>query len=235
MPAPSNHFLDRLSPADLQNLTPHLRQVTLTRGARLHETGDAIERVYFPLSGVISIVVHLQSGEMIEAAMLGRDSVVGGSGALNGKLALNRAMVQIGGEAMVADIEVIRRLADNSAGFRSALLRFDQAVLIQAQQSAACNALHRIDARFCRWLLRARDLADDYLPFTQEFVAEMLGVRRTSVSVVAHMLSEAGFIRYRRGQIYIDNVEGLRGAACECYGAISAQMSQLTGSAGRLR
>lgn len=235
MPAPSNNFLGWLSPADLQSLTPHLRPFTLTRGTRLHDTGDVIERVYFPLGGVVSIVVHLQSGEMIEAAMLGKDSVVGGSAALNGKLALNRAMVQIDGEAMVADIEVIRRLADNSTGFRNALLRFDQAVLIQAQQSAACNALHRIDARFCRWLLRARDLAGDYLPLTQEFVAEMLGVRRTSVSVVAHMLSEAGFIRYRRGQIHIDNVEGLRGAACECYGAINVQMRQLTGGQKVLR
>jgi CRP-like cAMP-binding protein len=235
MRAPSNHFLDGLSPADLQILTPHLRQVTLARGMRLHETGDVIERIYFPLSGVISIVVHLQSGEMIEAAMLGRDSVVGGSAVLNGKLAVNRAMVQIGGEAMAADIEAIRGLADAGLGFRSALMRFDQAVLIQAQQSAACNALHRIDARFCRWLLRARDLAGDYLPFTQEFVAEMLGVRRTSVSVVAHTLSEAGFIRYRRGQIYIDNVEGLRGAACECHRTISGQMARLAGDAKRGR
>ena len=109
-------------------------------------------------------------------------------------------------------------------------MRHEQTVYAQAQQSAACNASHHVEARLCRWMLRARDLSgSDVLPFTQEFLAEMLGVRRTSVSVVAHTLQQAGFIKYIRGRIQIINVDGLEQAACECYGTVKAHYDALLG------
>jgi CRP-like cAMP-binding protein len=110
-------------------------------------------------------------------------------------------------------------------------MRHEQTLFAQAQQSTACMANHQVEARLCRWLLRARDLCgNDHLPFTQEFLAEMLGVRRTSVTTVAHTLQQAGMIKYRRGRIEILNVEGLRDSACECYKTVKEQHDQLLGS-----
>jgi CRP-like cAMP-binding protein len=112
----------------------------------------------------------------------------------------------------------------------SLLIRHEQTVYAQAQQSAACFATHQVEARLCRWLLRARDLSgSDNLPFTQEYLAEMLGVRRTSVTVVAHALQAAGLIKYARGKIQVVNAEGLEDSACECYGSVKAHYERLIG------
>jgi len=154
--------------------------------------------------GVVSLVVPLESGETIESAMIGRESLVGGSAALNGQVSVCKAVVQIGGAGSVLDIDKFRSLADSSATCRAALFKHEQLILVQAQQSAACNATHTVETRLARWLLRARDLqGSDDLQLTQEFIAEMMGVRRTSVSVVANTLAQAGFLRYSRGQIRI--------------------------------
>jgi CRP-like cAMP-binding protein len=136
--------------------------------------------------------------------------------------------VQIAGTATALDSHRLRGLADTSAACRTALFRHEQLVLVQAQQSAACNATHMIDARLARWLLRCRDLhGSDDLLLTQEFISQMLGVRRTSVSVVANTLQQAGFVRYRRGHIRILDLEGLQETACECYQTVKAQAERL--------
>ena len=112
----------------------------------------------------------------------------------------------------------------------SKVMRHEQTLFAQAQQSTACMANHEVEARLCRWLLRARDLSgSDHLPFTQEFLAEMLVVRRTSVTTVAHKLQEAGMVRYTRGRIEILDIEGLRDTACECYETVKAQYAELLG------
>jgi CRP-like cAMP-binding protein len=117
-----------------------------------------------------------------------------------------------------------------SATLYSLLIRHEQVVYAQAQQSAACNAMHTIEERLARWLLRARDLSrSDTLPFTQEFLAELLGVRRTSVSTVAHTLQQAGFLKYARGRIHIVNPEGLQESACECYYTVCGHYDTLLG------
>lgn len=132
--------------------------------------------------------------------MVGSDGVVGGFAALAGKVALSRAIVKIEGAASILDIATLCKAAERSATFRTTLIRHEQTLFAQAQQSAACNASHTVEARLSRWLLRSRDLAgDNTLLLIQEFVAQMLGVRRTSVSLVANMLQSAGLIRYRRG------------------------------------
>ena len=225
-----NLLLAVLSAADAAVLTPHLKPVRLEQQTVLFDAGEEISACIFPTGAIISLVVGLSSGEMIEAAMVGRDGVVGASSALDGKISLSRAIVQLTGDAFVCDAGALKSAAMQSESLLSTLIRHEQTVYAQAQQSTACMASHHVEARLCRWLLRARDLSgSDSLAFTQEFLGEMLGVRRTSVTVVAHMLQQAGMIRYTRGKIQILNVEGLREAACECYETINAHYRALLG------
>jgi CRP-like cAMP-binding protein len=227
----SNLLLASLPPENMAALAPHLQVVQLPHETVLFEAGDAIKAIYFPHTGIVSIVVDLASGETIETAMIGRDSVVGASAAIDDDIALNRAVVQVAGVASVVDVGTFRGLAHQSQTFNATLARHRQFILAQAQQSAACNAAHTLEARLARWLLRCRDLlgSDDIL-LTQEFLAEMLGARRTSVSLVASTLQQAGFIRYRRGHIRVIDAEGLRESACECYETNKAQGNRLIGN-----
>jgi CRP-like cAMP-binding protein len=231
MPHSSNLLLASLSPSDAAALQPHLKSVHLQQQQILVEAGGAIEAIYFPTSAVISIVACLSTGELVEAAMIGRDGVVGASASLDGKISLSRMIVQLAGGAMMCSLGSLRSAAMQSQSLLSLLVRHEQTLYAQAQQSAACMASHHVEARLCRWLLRSRDLAgSDMLPFTQEFLSEMLGVRRTSVSVVAHTLQRAGMVKYARGKIQITDLEGLREAACECYQTIKLHHQGLLGS-----
>ena len=226
----SNLLLSSLGSSELEILRPHLRPFSFEQGKILYEPGDRISGVYFPFDAIVSFVVILQTGESVEAAMVGRDGVVAASSALDGKLALHRAIVQIGGSGVLCDADTLRRLAFQHPKLLSLIVSHEQAVYAQAQQSAACNVAHDATARLCRWLLRARDLSgSDTLPFTQEFLAEMLGVQRTTVSPVAHTLQAAGMIHYRRGKIQIPNVDGLRESACECYTTVKKRYEELVG------
>jgi CRP-like cAMP-binding protein len=160
--------------------------------------------------------------------MVGRDSVYGAAAALNGRVALNDAIVQIPGAASTIDVAHLRKAAADSASLRAALIRHAEFVFVQAQQSAACNATHTLEARLARWLLRAHDLSGgDTLLLTQEFLGQMLGVQRTSLSLVANTLQTAGLIRYRRGRIEIINLEGLMESSCQCYKAVRTQYDRL--------
>lgn len=229
--APENHpnrLLASLPKADFELVRPHLKPITLGSGAILFSTGDAVERVYFPHSGIISLVIDLASGETIEAAMIGRDSIVGAASALDGQISLNKAIVQLAGAGSTLDVSHFRKLADQSTTLRVTLIRHEQTLFAQAQQSVACNAAHALEARLARWLLRSRDLVnDDNLDFTQEFLSQMLGVRRPSVSIVANTLQKAGLIHFNRGHIRITNEDGLRDAACECYETVKKSYDRL--------
>jgi CRP-like cAMP-binding protein len=227
----NNLLLGMLLPSDLKLLAPYLKPAHFEQQHVLFEAEEQIDHVYFPTSAVISLVVTLSTGEIIEAAMVGVDGVVGASAALDGKISLSRGIVQLGGEIIVCDIDALKSAASQSPKLLSLLIRHEQTVYAQAQQSAACFATHQVEARLCRWLLRARDLsASDHLPFTQEYLAEMLGVRRTSVTAVAHTLQEAGLIKYARGKIQIVNAEGLQATACECYASVKAHYHRLIGA-----
>ena len=230
-PHSSNHVLASLVTVDIDSLLPHLRAVELPQEMVLYEAGAAINRVFFPHAGVVSLVVELASGEMIEAAMIGREGVVGGLSALNSKISISRAIVQVSGAASAVDVDHVRHLAEQSAGFRMTLIKHEQVLLAQSQQSAACNAIHTIEARLSRWLLRCRDLVgSEELPLTQEFIAQMMGVRRTSVSIVAHTLQQAGLIKYKRGHIRVLDLEGLQESACECYWTVKSLSDRLIGA-----
>jgi CRP-like cAMP-binding protein len=228
MPQSPNHLLAKLPRKVFADLQSHLKLVELTHGDVLAEAGATLNRVYFPHSGIISLVVDLTVGEMIETAMVGRDGVFYASAAFDSKVSLNRGIVQLAGVASVIDADQLSRIADKDKPFRSLLIRHDLLLFSQAQQSAACNARHKVEARMCRWLLRMRDLAgSDDLQLTQEFLGQMMGVRRTSVSIVAGTLQKTGLIRYKRGNISILNVPRIRKRACECYETVKGHYHRL--------
>jgi CRP-like cAMP-binding protein len=224
----SNHLLQSLTAADFEMLRPHLESVELVREAVLVEAGAPLRHVFLPHSGIISLVVSLSEGQTVEVAMVGRDGVFGATAALDGGISLTDAVVMLPGTASIVDVASFRAAADRSVSFRTLLVRHEQALFAQAQQSAACNASHSVEARLSRWLLRARDLCEsENLPLTQQFLAQMIGVQRNAVSIVAHALQQAGIISYSRGHIAITDLEGLKETSCECYDAVKAQYARL--------
>jgi CRP-like cAMP-binding protein len=230
MPYRQNLLLASLSQSDLALLQPHLKLLEVKQHEVLFEAGGSVHTSYFPLTAIVSLVIGLSDGETVEAAMVGRDGVVSAASALDGKISLSKGVIQLAGDVLVCEARALKAAAMQSGTLLSVLIRHEQTVFAQAQQSAACMANHNVEARLCRWLLRARDLTrSDTLMFTQEYLAEMLGVRRTSVTVVAHTLQQAGLIKYSRGKIQFLNVQGVQDSACECYEAVKSHYEQLLG------
>ena len=230
---PPNRLLQLLPAAEFQSLRPHLNTVELAKGTVLTEAGAPIPFVYLPHSGVVSMMVSLPEGQSVEVAMIGCDSLVGGFTAFDDGPALTDATVVVPGTASVLKAEDLRAAADQSSTLRRLLARHEQALLVQAQQSAACNASHSVESRLSRLLLRARDLYDsEGLPLTQEFLAQMIGVRRNAVSIVAHAFQQAGLVSYSRGHIEIRDIDGWRKTSCECYAAVRAQCERLLNTTG---
>jgi CRP-like cAMP-binding protein len=216
-----NHLLMSLDGADFALLAPHLREVSLAQGFVLQEQETLVEQVYFPLSGVISLISVMAAGEVVETATIGREGTVGAFGGLGPWKAFSRAAVQLPGIATAISVSHFQAAVSRSERIRNLILRYKEALLGQVQQTAACNALHPLEARLARWLLQTLDRADDpKLPLTQEFIAQMLAVRRTTVTLVAGHLQEAGLISYRRGRIVVLDRPRLEEAACECYATI---------------
>jgi CRP-like cAMP-binding protein len=218
---PPNKFLESLSREDFELLGPNLRDVRLEHFKMLFDQGDLIQHLYFPYSGVISFVVPMGDGAVVEAGMIGRDGLVGAPAALDGAKSLNRAIVQAAGDAFQISLADAKAAVNASATLRERIYRHDQLLMAQAQQSAACNAMHDVPERLARWLLRSRDvLGSDQMKLTQDFLSQMLGVRRTSVTIAARQLQSSGMIKYRRGRVEIVDVDGLQEASCECYQAV---------------
>ena len=216
MPHQKNFLLNRLEPDVLAQIRPHLSLLELQHNDVLAETHQRIEKVYFPHSGIISCVVELVGGGAIETGLIGNDGEFGASQALDDKVSLNHVVMQVGGAASVISSNHVREFADELPAFRGLLVKYEQFFLAQVQQTAACNAAHTLQARTCKWLLRMHDLVGVDLPLTQEFLAQMMGVRRTSVTDVAGDLQRAGMITYSRGRIHIVDLELIRQWACEC-------------------
>jgi CRP-like cAMP-binding protein len=216
-----NHFLAILPPHDFALMAPHLRTVTLERGAMLHDAAEEIKRVYFPHSGMVSLVAVMQSGATVETATIGRAGVIGASTGLGAKQSVGKAIVQLPGTGAWLSASQFHAAANQSEAIRDLIVRYNNLLLAQVQQSVACNALHAMEARLCRWLLQAHDCMDgNSIPLTQEFLAQMLGVRRTTVTITAHLLQSAGVIRYRRGLIQIVDRPKLEKLSCECYAVV---------------
>src|SRR5882757_1881252 len=209
-PHSPNHLLAALSTADFELLRPNLKTIELEQGAVLVTAGERLTKAFFPLSGVVSLVVTLTNGDMIQVAMVGRDSVFGTSAALDGQISLTDLVVQLPGTAATLDVNSLRTAAESSIALRAILNRHEQALFAEAQQTAACNASHSVEARLARWLLRMHDLSRQrILPLTQEFLGQMMGIKRNSISLVAHEMQNAGIIKYSRGHIEIIDLPGL--------------------------
>lgn len=223
-----NLLLAMLPREDFALLRPHLRDVVLGQGMVLQEQGERIEQIYFPHDGIISLLVVMQQGVVIETAMIGHDGAVGALAGLGPRISNSRAVVQVAGSASRMSAAQFRSAAKKSDAIHSAIVRNGEVMLIQTQQAAACNALHDVESRMSRWLLQARDrLGGETIQLTHEFLSQMLGVRRTTVTVVANDLQRAGLISYQRGNIRIIDRRGLEARACECYAAMRRNISRL--------
>jgi CRP-like cAMP-binding protein len=227
-PRSPNGFLSSLTADDFELIRPHLRTADLGHDMVLVEVDEALKRAYRPHKGVISLVVKLARGEHVQIAMIGRDSIFGGFSALGDAVALNTAVVMVPGAASTIDHDQLRNAADQSATLRTALVRHSLAIYAQIQQTAGCNAAHTVESRLARCLLHTRDLSgSDKIVLTQESMAQMIGARRNSVSLVANTLQQANFIHYSRGHIEITNVDGLIKTSCECYATVRSQYMRL--------
>ena len=225
---PPNGLLSALSADDYEQIRPHLRVVDLTQDFVLVEVGQVLKRAYLPHRGVISLVVDLARGEHVQVALVGRDSIFGALATLGEPVALNRAVVVVPGAASTIELDCLGAVADRSATLRALLLRHGMTVFAQIQQTAGCNAAHTVEARLARCLLQTHDLSGaGELVLTQEALAQMIGARRNSVSLVANTLQQAGFIHYSRGHIRITDLDGLRKTACECYGTVRRHYERL--------
>lgn len=212
-----NQVLAVLSPADFALLSPHLTTLSLDQGHILAEAGDEIEHVYFPHTGMISQLAVMRDGRAIETSIIGREGVAGAMAGLGLHVALVRFVVQLPLTLSQISAVQFRKAVTASDALRNRCILSNEVILAQVQITAACNAVHSIEQRFCRWILQSREYCDDdVVPLTQEFLAEMLGVRRTSVTDVAQKLQAANLIRYRRGVIEIVDKRGIETAACEC-------------------
>ena len=226
----SNKLLSLLSPEDCNLIVDHLKVVTISQGQVLAEPHEAIEHAYFPHSGIVSFVVEMSDGQLIETGMIGRDGVMGAIQALDGKVSPNKILIQATGQASIIEVDKLKAILSAHEGLRSLLAKHEQYLLAQVQQSVGCNASHTVERRVCRWLSRITDLVGDEFTLTQEFISQMIGVRRTSVSLVAHQLQEAGLIKYRRGHIKVIDVRKLKAASCECYEAVNSHYRKIFGA-----
>ena len=229
-----NLLLAALPAKDLALLAPHLKEIMLEQGAVLQEQGERIDQVYFPHDGIVSLLAVMRQGDAIETATIGYEGAVGFFAGLGARRSHTRAVVQVNGAALRVAASPFRKAAEDSEAIRRLIVAYGEMLLIQVQQTAACNALHGVEARLSRWLLQARDRVEsNVIKLTHEFLSQMLGVRRTTVTVVANELQQAGLIRYHRGQIEIVDRSGLEARACECYDAIRRQIDEVRPVEGR--
>jgi CRP-like cAMP-binding protein len=221
-----NRLLAALSSTDRSLLEPHFTEMSFKTGALLQEAGQPIEQVYFPHEGMISLLAIMTDGRAIETATVGREGAVGAMSGFGTRLGFTRAVVQAPIVVSRISSREFRNAIQASASLRNLMVAYNEVLLAQVQQTAACNALHAMEARLARWLLQTRDRTDsDTLPLTQEFLSEMLGVQRTTVNLVIKQLEQAGVILHRRGLIEIGDRKGLEEMACECYAIVRGQLS----------
>ncbi len=214
-----NKLLAALPRAHFDRLAPHLLLKALAQGLVLREPAEKFDQVYFPHSGMLSLLVVMRNEEKaVETATVGREGVVGAMTGLGQPRSSVRVVVQLPATVSMIAASKFREIASKSHAIREMCLRFNEVLLLQARVSAACNVLHPAEARFCRWLLQSADRAESAtVGLKQDFLAEMLGVQRTSVSNVAGKIQALGVITYSRGRIKIVDRRALERLSCECY------------------
>lgn len=225
-----NKLLAALPSSEYERLLPHLEAVSLSFKQYIYKPNEPIQHVYFPNSGIISMLIVMEDGSTVEVATIGNEGMIGTPILLGADQISAETFVQLSGDAMRMKVDVFRSEVTSGSPLYNLLLRYTLALINQLAQSAACNRLHSIEERCCRWLLLTQDRAEsDEFSLTQEFLAQMLGVRRASVSEVAAILQKAGFIHYHRGRMTILDRQALEAASCECYQVVKAEFDRLLG------
>jgi CRP-like cAMP-binding protein len=221
-----NRLLLALPPAEMQWLTRHLVHVPCSRGEVLIDADRALDYVFFPNSGVISVVAVYANGDIIEMATIGREGCTGLQAMLGAEMSSVRFLVQIPGSAMKISRAAFRRAMDDMPAFRLLMFAYMQAFLEQVLVSGACNGAHSLKERLARWLLMMRDRTDgDILLITHDMLAEMLGAHRPSVTNVARELESSGRIELGRRQVTILDRAGLKQESCECYQLVRGRIA----------
>lgn len=223
-----NHLLAALPASDLQRIERYLMPTLLRTGEALYEAGSQIHSVYFPTNAIVSLLYVTSSGSTSDVALVGNEGLIGVSSFMGGETTLSRAVVQSAGHAYQLSGKIVNQEFMRGGALQRLLLRYTQVLLTQMAQTALCNRHHSLDQQLCRWLLLTLDrLPTNQLLMTQEWIANMLGVRREGVTEAAGRLQSAGVIEYRRGHITILNRNALEARACECYSVVKMESDRL--------
>jgi CRP-like cAMP-binding protein len=224
----SNHFLDALSPAAIALIEDDLERVQLKRDDLVSEVGREVTSVILPVDSIISVITVMTDGHDVESRTIGRESGFGLLHALGSRIGAERVIAQVAGSAWRIKIRALSEAARQSPELTETIVRHAQATIVQSAQAVACNALHSAPQRLCRWLLMTQDRLDsDILPMTQEHLATMLGVQRTTVTALASALQDRRIITYSRGRIRVRDRQALKAGACECYAAVRESSGEI--------
>ena len=225
-----NRLLAKLPADEFDRLRWHFELTSLHHGQQIIVPDEPIRDVHFPLDCLLSLMTTMEDGSTVESGNIGREGMSGIPVLLNARQTPMPTFVQVPGEAVRVRAEVIKDAYDRGGALHDLLTRYIHTVIVNGSQSAACNVLHKVEARMCKWLLMSSDgVGSDELALTQEYLAMMLGVRRATVTEIAIKLQDEGLIRYRRGHIQLLDRAGLERAACECYGRTKAEFERLFG------
>jgi CRP-like cAMP-binding protein len=225
-----NQLLAMLAADDFAALNKHFKTIKLRQGESPALPGDEIRRVYFPHSGIIAFLVEGANGDVVQTGMVGRDGIIGAAQALDDKVSINKIVVQLPGIASVIDRDPLREAVFSGNGIRKIFAAHEQFLIADIQQTALCTALHTVEERMCRWMLRMTDLIGIDVPPTQEDLASMIGVRRTGVTNHASRLRADRIISYKRGHIRIEKKQRLMELSCECHKAVKLNYDRLFGN-----
>ncbi|MGN6848454.1 MAG: Crp/Fnr family transcriptional regulator [Sphingomicrobium sp.] len=229
--AQTNHLLAAIPKDELARIRPLLKDIELKFREDLYQSDEPTDHVWFPTLGVVSMVTEFMEGEPVEVATIGPEGMVGIQQFLGNDRMPIRAFIQVPGRALCMKADDFHTVVKENPGFERLLLRYTLALMNQISQAAACNRAHSVEERLARWLLMTQDrVHSPEFPLTQEFLGQMLGVRRPTVSIAAGMLSKAGLIHYVRGRITILDRAGLEKASCECYRVIADEFRRLVGA-----
>jgi CRP-like cAMP-binding protein len=228
-----NRLLASLKSDDFSSLSRNLREVPISQGQFLEERGERVDAVYFPQSGMISLVVEMPEDRTVEVGTIGSEGGIGLTVGLGSRVSSVSALVQVSGTSFCISASRFRTAAAASPHLRELIIRYTELQMGQIQQTAACNALHDVASRLSRWLLQTSDKTNnDTIPFTREFLSKMLGVQRGTVTVAAAKFEADGLIRTRRGRIELLDKKGLKKQACSCYGFINRHIDRLVPKVG---
>jgi CRP-like cAMP-binding protein len=231
-PGQENHLIASLPLNLRQKLAPYFQPIFLKQGERLHEPGETLQQIYFPIDCLLSITITMSDGAVVETSMVGCREMLG-INAFMGERATTQTeyTVQISGRAIKINSQILREEFDRNQELRNVLLRYTQAFIFQVSQNVACNGTHALEHRLARWLLEVQArVSSNELKLTHEVIANMLGVRRAGVTQAIQNLQDRGLIYNRRGHIYILNQTGLEACSCECFRTVKDAYDRLLGT-----